>query len=103
MTRSRTLAFLLLLLAGPAARGARDNVKIWAFRQGLKKEVAWDWGADENIVWEGHDALVELEAGRATLTLVAERQPGDAARRNVDLVLLTRDLDDIKNRIEKEN
>jgi hypothetical protein len=83
--------------------GARDNLKIWAFKQGLKKEVAWDWGAGENVVWEGHDAFVELEAGKATLTLVAEKQPGDAARRNVDLVLLTRDVADVQNRIAKEN
>ncbi|MGB9643083.1 MAG: hypothetical protein ACPL3Q_07795, partial [Candidatus Ratteibacteria bacterium] len=29
--------------------GARDNLKIWAFGQKLKKEVAWSWGAVENI------------------------------------------------------
>src|SRR5436190_12647800 len=62
--------------------GARDNVKIWAFRQKLKKEVAWDWGAGENIVWEGHDAYVELQPGRATLRLIATQQPEPAAKRN---------------------
>ncbi len=83
--------------------GARDNLKVWAFGQKLKKEVAWDWGADENVVWEGHDAFVDLDAGEAMLTLTAEKQPEPAARRNVDLVMLTSDLDSVKNRIEKEN
>lgn len=32
--------------------GARDNLRIWAFREKLKKEVAWSWGAGENVVWE---------------------------------------------------
>src|SRR5438552_18591209 len=41
--------------------GARDNVKVWAFREKpgvphLKNEIAWPWGAVENVVWEGHDA-----------------------------------------------
>lgn len=82
--------------------GARDNVKIWAFGEKLKKEVAWSWGAVENIVWEGHDAFVDLKAGPARLTLVADRQPEPAARRNVDCVLLTSDITDVKNRIDKE-
>ena len=67
------------------AYGARDNTKIWAFRKRLQKEVAWGWGAVENVVWEGHDAFVELTAGPATVFLVAEPQPGVAAPRNVDL------------------
>ena len=40
--------------------GARDNRKVWAFRNKLKTEVAWPWGAVENVVWEGHDAAVQL-------------------------------------------
>ena len=83
--------------------GARDNLKIWAFKEKLKKELAWSWGAVENIVWEGHDAAVNLAAGRAKLTLVAGRQKGNAARRNVDLVLLTSDEKQVKERIDKEN
>jgi hypothetical protein len=82
--------------------GARDNVKIWAFGKKLQKEVAWDWGASETIVWEGHDAAVELAAGKARLTLVAGKQPEDAARRNVDLVMLTSDEAQVKKRIDKE-
>lgn len=81
--------------------GARDNLKVWAFRQGLKKEVGWPWGAVENVVWEGYEA--DLVAGRAKLSLIADKQTGDAARRNVDLVYLTCDLAGVQQRIEKEN
>jgi hypothetical protein len=83
--------------------GARQNLKIWAFGQRLKTEVAWSWGAVENTVWEGHDAYVDLQAGPAQLTLIADRQTGNAARRNVDLVLLTRNEAEVKERLEKEN
>lgn len=83
--------------------GARQNKKVWAFGQKLQTEVAWSWGAVENVVWEGHDAAVELAAGPARLTLIAARQPEPAARRNVDLVLLTRDAADVQERIEKES
>ncbi|MFO0965779.1 MAG: beta-galactosidase trimerization domain-containing protein [Gemmataceae bacterium] len=83
--------------------GARDNLRIWAFREALKKEVAWSWGAGENVVWEGHDAFVDLQPGVARLTLKAGKQPGDGARRNVDLVMLTSDLEQVKMRIDKEN
>ncbi len=83
--------------------GARNNLKIWAFREGLKNEVGWSWGAVENVVWEGHDALVNLQPGRATIRLVAGKQPEPAARRNVDLVMLTTDVEQVKMRIDKEN
>jgi len=56
----------------------------------------------ENVVWEGHDAYVDLQAGPATLTLIADRQPEPAAKRNVDLVMLTSDEAQVKTRIEKE-
>lgn len=83
--------------------GARDNLKVWAFGERLKKEVGWSWGAVENIVWEGHDALAELQPGRATIRLIAGNQPEPAARRNVDLVLLTTRADEVALRIEKES
>jgi hypothetical protein len=82
--------------------GARANLKIWAFNEKLKPEVAWGWGAVENVVWEGHDAYVELQPGPAKISLIAGKQPGPPARRNVDLVMLTRDEAQVKERIEKE-
>src|ERR1043166_4024185 len=83
--------------------GALDNLKIWAFREKLKKQVAWPWGAGENLVWEGHDAFVDLEAGPATLRLIVDKQPEPAAKRNVDCVMLTSDVKQVQERIEKEN
>lgn len=83
--------------------GARDNLKIWAFREGLKTEVAWSWGAVENTVWEGHDAAVDLQPGPATIVLAAENQPEPAARRNIDLVMLTTDVEQVQMRIAQEN
>ena len=82
--------------------GARRNVKIWAFGKKLQAEVAWPWGAVENLVWEGHDAIAQLSAGEATITLIAQRQPDPAARRNVDLVMLTTDVEDVRWRIANE-
>src|SRR5207237_5429135 len=71
--------------------GARDNLKIWGFHEKLKKEAVWSWGAVENVVWEGHEAYADLQPGDARLTLLAAKQPEPAARRNVDVVMLTRD------------
>src|SRR6185503_4836993 len=69
--------------------GARENVKIWAFGQRLTNEAAWSWGSSENIVWEGHDAFVDLEPGPARLTLMTTDQAEPRAQRNVDVVMLT--------------
>lgn len=83
--------------------GGRENVKIWPFRQGLQAEPAAESTANENIVWEGHDAWVELQPGRATLRLIAGPQPEPAARRHVDAVVLTTDAADVQERLAKEN
>jgi len=82
--------------------GARENVKIWPFGAGLRKESPQPWGDADSIVWEGRDAGVDLEAGIARLTLIAADQPEAAARRNVDLVMLTSDEADVDHRIQKE-
>ena len=55
--------------------GARANLKIWAFANKLKTEVAWPWGAVENVVWEGHEAYVDLQKGAAKITLTAAPSP----------------------------
>jgi len=88
--------------------GARVNTKIWAFGQKLQKEVGWSWGAVENIVWEGYQGegkttYASLQPGKATITLIAGSQPAPAAKRNIDLVMLTTDEAQVKERIEKEN
>ncbi len=83
--------------------GARDHVKIWPFGEKLKTEVCWSWGATENIVWEGHEAYVELRPGLAVIRLIAEVQPEPAARRHVDLVMLTSDETQVKQRLDSES
>lgn len=82
--------------------GARSNIKIWAFNERLKNEVGWYWGAVENVVWEGHDAFADLQPGIAKVTLTAGKQSGPQAKRNVDLVVLTPDLEGVKKRISTE-
>ncbi len=82
--------------------GSRENLRIWAFGQKLKKEVAWSWGAVENIVWEGHDASVPLKQGTAKISIIATGQPIPAAKRNVDVIMLTKDQKQVMTRIEKE-
>lgn len=83
--------------------GARANPKIWAFKEGVKPEVAWSWGAVENIVWEGHEASVKLGPGRAKITLVTVQQPDPPAQRHVDLVMLVQDRAEFARRLAKEN
>jgi len=95
ITQKRTIVFDRLY-------GARDNVKIWAFGQKLQKEVCWPWGADENMVWEGHDAFATLQPGPATITLIAGKQPEPAAKRDVDLIMLTQDEKQVQDRINTE-
>jgi hypothetical protein len=82
--------------------GARKNLKVWAFGKKLTTEVAWDWGASENVVWEGHDACATLKPGKATITLTAGKQPEPAAQRHVDVIMLTTDKAQVQDRIAKE-
>ncbi len=80
--------------------GKIDSPKLWPFRKGITPMVDWDWGSGDNVVWE-HSEPVALKKGKATITLVAGPQAGEklpecrgAARRNIDCLLLTTDLDD---------
>jgi hypothetical protein len=79
--------------------GARANLKLWGFGQRI---VAEGDRAVDNVVWEGYDTAVTLGAGPARLTLIADRQPEPAARRNVDLVLLTTDRVQVEARIRRD-
>jgi hypothetical protein len=53
--------------------GARKNLKVWPYWDRLKPEALAPWGAVENVVWEGHDAFVELDAGEAQIVLTASK------------------------------
>ncbi len=76
--------------------GRLDDPKYWAFvREAVPMERYW-WGGTDNIVWQNPGA-VKLEKGKATLRLLAAAQrEGDrlrmnAARRHLDVVVLTND------------
>jgi hypothetical protein len=80
--------------------GALENPKLWPFGKGLQPMVDWDWGSGDNVVWEPSDSGVTLRAGDAKFTLIASHQAEDqprqrgAARRNIDCIFLTTDLED---------
>ncbi|MCS7180826.1 MAG: beta-galactosidase trimerization domain-containing protein, partial [bacterium] len=82
--------------------GDMENLKIWPWYR-LQKEIAFDWGAVENIVWEGHDAYVDLVKGDYKISLIGGKQPEPAAKRNIDVILITKDEEQVKNRIQKES
>lgn len=83
--------------------GRMENPKLWAFKNKVQPQVRWYWGPVENIVWEGTDAKVNLKAGKANLILVADKQAEPAARRNIDVIMLTTDTAEVAKRIEEEN
>lgn len=83
--------------------GARQATKVWPFGKGLAEDVTFDWGSADEIVWEGVDAQVDLDAGPARVTLVADRQPEPAARRNVDVIVLTSDQAAVQQRLAHES
>ena len=77
--------------------GRLTDPKIWAFNGHERVPMVrhW-WGGTDNIVWQ-HPGSVRLAAGAATIRLVATSQQDgtkqrmNAARRNVDVVVLTND------------
>jgi len=84
--------------------GARDYMKIWSSGSGMATEPPpTARRLNQSTVWEGHDAYAELQPGLATITLIAGPQPEDAAKRSVDLIMLTRDEAQVRMRIAKEN
>jgi len=80
--------------------GALANPKLWPFGKGLQPMVEWDWGSGDNVVWEPSDSGVALTKGEAIIRLIADEQPEEqprqrgAARRNIDCIFLTTDLED---------
>jgi hypothetical protein len=110
--------FKVTVLQGGASKlskmyGQRSSNKIWSFGWSLRNheiagcganptpECHWTWGATENWVYEYYP--VSLAASPATIELLITNTtsaPGMAALadRNVDAVLLTQNLTDIKMR-----
>jgi len=84
--------------------GARENVKIWWDGLGRVTEPPPNsWTLNQSTVWEGHQAYADLRAGPAAISLIAGAQPEDAAQRNVDVIMLTRDEEQVKERLAKES
>jgi hypothetical protein len=80
--------------------GRRFSEKVFPLGVRLAREAGEV--ASESIVWEGHDVFCDLSEGTAEVLLMAGEQEGNAARRNVDAILLTTDEADVSRRIEKE-
>ncbi len=77
--------------------GRLSDPKIWAFNNHQRVPMErYSWSGTDNIVWQ-HPGKVKLEAGSATIRLIATAQKdGDnerenAARRNIDVICLTND------------
>jgi hypothetical protein len=82
--------------------GRLDAPKLWPFKEGLKPQVLWQWGPTDNIVWEGRDSKLELKQGQATLRLKKGPQKAtQAARRNVDVFVLTDDKEGIERQLKE--
>jgi hypothetical protein len=87
--------------------GRLSDPKIWAFNGHQRKpmERYW-WGGTDNIVWQ-HPGSLRLNAGPAVLRLVAGQQVDadklrlNAARRNVDVVVLTNDREGMETQRAK--
>ena len=81
--------------------GDRTKPRVWAFRQGIKPMVRYPWGGGDNIVWEGHDAFVNLNEGRALVRLIADLQREPAAERHVDVLIITNDFEGVQEQLKR--
>ncbi len=81
--------------------GDRRKQRLWAFRYGIQTMPRFPWGGGDNIVWEGHDAFAHLDSGSAVIRLIAQNQPTPAAKRNVDVVVITDDEEGIRRQLER--
>lgn len=80
--------------------GNRRKQRIWAFRYGIQTMPRFPWGGGDNIVWEGHDAFAHFDSGSALIRLIAQNQPTPAAKRNVDVVVITDDEEGISRQLK---
>jgi hypothetical protein len=82
--------------------GRIDSPKLWPFKEGMKPQVLWQWGPTDNIVWEGKDTKAGLKAGKAKLLLKkGPQKAAEAARRNVDVIVLTDDKAGVEKQIKE--
>ena len=82
--------------------GRLEDPKIWGLNRGQEAPmVRYWWGGTDNIVWQ-NPGSVKLAAGPATLRLIAGTQTDggkprvNAAKRNIDVVMLTTDVQGIE-------
>jgi hypothetical protein len=87
--------------------GRLADPKIWAFNKHQREPmVRYSWGGTDNIVWQER-GTAKLDAGEATLRLVAGPQLDGgkpramAAERHVDVICLTNDAEGLKRQREK--
>ena len=99
--------------------GLRENLKLWPFANdrsdptfancggGLQRECVWNYGPNENNVWEGVEIMVPLSAGVVDIEISVDEVSNYAtsdsplASRNIDCVLLFPNQTDIWSRIDK--
>ncbi|MCG3148649.1 MAG: hypothetical protein PCFJNLEI_02094 [Verrucomicrobiae bacterium] len=79
-------------VVGRSEFGRLADPKIWAMNKNQPAPmVRYWWGSTDNIVWQNPGKFA-LAAGKATLRLITGKQAGvRAAKRNVDVVMLTTD------------
>ena len=82
--------------------GRLEDAKIWAMNNHKRVPMErYPWGGTDNIVWQHFDAA-PLKQGPATLRLIAAAQMDgpkpriNAAKRNVDVICLTNDVEGMK-------
>ena len=109
--------FTLTVKQGAAVKltklyGKRTSPKIWAFGWSAKNhdiggctldptpECHWTWGATENWVWEYYATTLAVGATTFAISVVNSTSVAGDPRgdRNIDAILLTQNLTDIKMR-----
>jgi len=71
--------------------GGVKNVKLWPLNIGALPQMDWGYGGGDNVCWEGIKFTALLESGPARIVLYTAQNPAPAARRNVDVIMLTDD------------
>lgn len=69
--------------------GRKEDKKYFPFNKGFTQQFAWYWH-NTDFVYQG--MTVELDAGKAQITISKDKNQKPAAKRFIDLVYLTNDL-----------